>query len=46
MLVSADSLLMPISSSSGSNDLVWKMRVPNKIQHFIWHAIKDSLPMK
>ena len=50
MLVSAESLLMPSSSSSGSNGLVWKkiwkMRVPNKIHHFIWRAAKDSLPMK
>lgn len=50
MLVSAESLLMPSSSSSGSNGLVWKkiwkMRVPNKIHHFIWRAAKDSMPMK
>ena len=50
MLVSAESLLMPSSSSSSSNGLVWKkiwkLRVPNKIRHFIWRAAKDSLPMK
>ena len=50
MLVSVESLLMPNSSSSGSNGLVWKkiwkMRVPNKIRHFIWCAAKDSLPTK
>lgn len=50
MLVSAESLLMPNSSSSGSNGLVWKkiwkIRVPNKIQHFIWCAAKGFLPMK
>ena len=50
MLVSADSLLMPCSSSSGSNGLIWKkirtIRVPNKIRHFIWHVARDSLPSK
>ena len=50
MLVSADSILQPSSSSSGNPGLVWKkiwkMRVPNKIRHFIWRAAKDSLPTK
>ena len=50
MLVSADSLLLPSSSSSGSNGLIWKkiwtMRVPNKIRHFIWRVARDSLPSK
>ena len=50
MLVSAESILLPSSSVSGSNGLVWKknwkMKVPNKIRHFIWHAAKDSLSMK
>ena len=49
-LVFADSLLMPSSSSSGSNGLIWKkiwtMRVPNKIRHFIWRVARDSLPSK
>ena len=50
MLVSAESILQSSSSDSGSTGLVWKkiwkMRVPNKIQHFIWRAAKDSLPTK
>ena len=50
MLVSAEALLMPSSSSSDNNGLVWKkiwkIRTPNKIQHFIWHAAKESLPTK
>ena len=50
MLVSANSILQPSSSVSGSPGLVWKkiwkMRVPNKIRHFIWHAAKNSLPTK
>ena len=25
---------------------VWKIRALNKIRHFIWRAVKDSLPMK
>ena len=50
MLVSAEPILQLSSSVSGSTGLVWKkiwkMRVPNKIWHFIWHAAKDSLPTK
>ena len=50
MFVSADSSLFPSSSISGSNGLIWKkiwkMRVPNKIRHFIWRAAKDALPTK
>ena len=50
MLVSAECILLPSSSVSGSNGLVWKknwkMRVPNKIRHFIWRIVKDSLSMK
>jgi len=25
---------------------IWKIRTPNKIRHFLWRAVKDSLPMK
>ncbi|KAL0008239.1 hypothetical protein SO802_009741 [Lithocarpus litseifolius] len=25
---------------------VWKIRAPNKVRHFIWRAVKDSLPTK
>ena len=50
MLVFAESILQPSSSVSGSNGLVWKkiwkMRVPNKIRHFIWRAARDALPTK
>ena len=50
MLVSAESILQSSSSDSGSTELVWKkiwkMKVPNKIQHFIWRATKDSFPTK
>ena len=24
----------------------WKIRTPNKIRHFIWWAVRDSLPTK
>ena len=39
------------SSSSPSNAEkvwkgIWKIKTPNKIQHFIWRAAKDSLPTK
>ena len=50
MLVSAEAFLMPSSSSSDNNGLVWKkiwkIQTPNKIRHFIWCAAKDSLPTK
>ena len=50
MLVSAESILLPSSLVSGNNGLVWKkiwkMRVPDKIRHFIWLAAKDSFPTK
>ena len=50
MLVSAESILQPSSLVSGNTRLVWKkiwkMRVPNKIRHFIRRAAKDSLPTK
>ena len=49
-LVAAENCLAP-SSSSLPNDhavwkKIWKMKVPNKIRHFIWRAAKDSLPTK
>ena len=50
MLVSTEALLMLSSSSHDNNGVVWKqiwkIRTPNKIRHFIWHAAKDSLPTK
>ena len=50
LLVSAESTLQPNSLVSGSNGLVWKkiwkMRVPNKIRHFIWCTARDALPTK
>ena len=50
MLVSAEALLMPSSSSLDNNGLVWKkiwkIRIPNKIRHLIWRVAKDSLPIK
>ncbi|KAK7859026.1 putative ribonuclease h protein [Quercus suber] len=49
-LITAEDYLVP-SSSSLPNDhavwkKIWKMKVPNKIRHFIWRAAKDSLPTK
>ena len=50
MLVDAENLSMPSSSSPANAGLVWKkiwkVRVPNKIRHFIWCAAKDSLATK
>ena len=41
---------MPSSSSLAYDHVVWKkiwkMKVPNKIRHFIWCAAKDLLPTK
>ena len=37
------------SSMEGSQKVwtgIWKIRTPNKIRHFIWHAARDSLPTK
>lgn len=50
MLVDDENL--PLSSSSVPTSVgsvwkkTWKVRVPNKIKHFLWHATKDSLPTK
>ncbi|KAK9999046.1 hypothetical protein SO802_018649 [Lithocarpus litseifolius] len=50
LLVAAEECLAPSSSSLAHNHTVWKqiwkMKVPNKIRHFIWRAAKDSLPTK
>ena len=50
MLVVAEcSSVLSSSSSNPSQDFwnaIWKIRVPNKIQHFVWRAVKDSLPTK
>lgn len=50
MLVEAENLTLPSSSSSAqSQDVwkkIWKLRVPNKIRHFLWCVAKNSLPTK
>ena len=50
MLVDAKKLSMPSSSVPGNTQVVWKkiwkLRVANKIRHFLWCATKDSLPTK
>ena len=50
MLSSAITQSTPSSSSSeGFNGVwkgVWKICAPSRVQHFMWRAIKDSLPMK
>ena len=25
---------------------IWKLRVPNKVRHFVWRAVRNSLPTK
>ena len=46
LLVAVEDCLAPSSSSLAHDHAVWKMKVPNKIWHFIWRAAKDSLPIK
>ena len=50
VLVEEDGQGLPSSSSSGDSKKfwkkLWKIRVPNRIWHFLWRAVKDSLPMK
>ena len=50
MLVDAENLSLPSTSSPTTAGLVWKkiwkVQVPNKIRHFIWCVAKDSLPTK
>ena len=50
MLVEAKNLTLPSSSSSAQlQDVwkkIWKLRVPNKIRHFLWRVVKNSLPTK
>ena len=49
MLVS-DSVMAEQASTSSGEQKVWKgiwcIRAPNKIRHFIWTVVKDSLPTK
>ena len=49
MLVEADGQALPSSSSSNNYQTfwkkIWKIKVP-KIRHFVWQAVKDSLPTK
>lgn len=49
MLVAAKDSLVPSSFSMVNIQAIWKkiwkIKVPNKTRHFIWHATKDSLPL-
>lgn len=50
LLVAAEDCLVPSLSSLAHDHAIWKkiwkMKVPNKILHFIWRTAKDSLPTK
>ena len=49
MLVSDSVMAEQASTSSGEQKVwkgIWRIRAPNKIRHFIWTAVKDSLPTK
>ncbi|KAK9993996.1 hypothetical protein SO802_023699 [Lithocarpus litseifolius] len=50
MLVAVECSSMLSSSSLNPSQAFWKaickIMVPNKIRHFVWRAVKDSLPTK
>ena len=49
MLASGSVMVEQASTSSGDQKVwkgIWHIRAPNKIHHFIWRAVKDSLPTK
>ena len=50
MLMEADNSVLPSSSSPLSVHRIWKkiwkLKVPKKVCHFLWRAMKDSLPTK
>ena len=50
MLVEAENFALPSSSSSMSSNKIWKkiwkLKVPNKVRHFLWRVARDSLPTK
>lgn len=50
MLALAENSFMPSSSSSNPSQafwkVIWKIQVPNKIRHFVWRVVKDSLPSR
>ena len=49
-MLASGSLIVDQASSSLEAQTVWKgiwcIRAPNKILHFVWRAVKDSLPTK
>ena len=50
ILMEADNSVLPSSSSPLSVHRIWKkiwkLKVPKKVCHFLWRAMKDSLPTK
>ena len=48
MLMEAENSVLPSSSSPLSEHTIWKkiwkLKVPRKVCHFLWRAVKDSLP--
>ena len=50
MLAVAECSFMPSSSSLNPSQVfwkaIWKINVPNKVQHFVWRSVKDFLPTK
>ena len=37
---------MDIEVGKGLWNGIWKLKVPNKVRHFLWQAIRESLPSK
>ena len=48
MLMEAENSVLPSSSSPLSEHTIWKkiwkLKVSRKVCHFLWRAVKDSLP--
>ena len=50
MLMEAENFALSSSSSPMAINAIWKkiwkLKVPNKVRHFLWRVVKDSFPAK
>ena len=50
MLMEVENSALPSSSSLMSLNIIWKkiwkLKVPNKVRHFLWRVVRDSFPTK
>ena len=35
-----------VEAGKGLWNGIWKLKVLNKVKHFLWHAVRESLPTK